>query len=146
MSVWPMDVVQKVARVEVKLRAPKDITYRLVIHEEMFKQLQKTVQAFGVDVNIEDMTVTEGSVEGQPLIGQYRMKWAPTTRRVVLMGGPGAGGIYTVRDVAAPYEIESLATIDWTRAPEAELQTTKTIYKRSGWDDVERAWVFTPTI
>lgn len=145
MAVWDLDTVRKVSALRVRLYVgfqgrmppPEHIV------GEMFKKLRKAAQDLLVDIDIADV---DRKVDERGDV--WHLRWAPSTKTARFLGGPNAGQVLVLRDLDLPFKVEVYNPPDWTGDPAdplGEISTSTVIYRRTGWDDQQRVWVFEPT-
>lgn len=110
-------------------------------------ELVEAGHTFGIEIHPDDLRI-ETSEMSEVCAVAGTVRWRPSTREVVLVGGPCDGSIYALRTVGEPLTVlaRSLkpSTLLSPQTAAIRLDLDRVIYRLGGWHETDRRWVYTP--
>lgn len=107
--------------------------------------LVEAAHTFGIELHPGDLTVEPRELP-ELAATQITVRWRPTTREVVPVGGPLDGEVGAHRLVPEPLVVALGPTLAWGGPDVGPHRHPRSMnYYLAGWHETDRRWVYTPT-
>ena len=148
--IWNLEVTNAVLGLGCDYRLPNEAMYRYINTEAMVEQilqdLRRTLMeaAFtcAVELNPFDIVIDRFSDEILDAT-RFRCRWRPSTKEIIMWGGPADGQMLTVENPYQIIRIPVMPNISLAQMPATpEVLPEALNYEMAGWNEDKRHWVF----